>query len=124
MTNILIEGRILREKRDFITRFNRWLAVPTLVLFIVLAVTGYGITNPAVVGELTGGLLSDRTLSSRIHNTVVFPALVLLMIHILIALRSALLRWGVEDGNLLKAFLILLGIFAMTLLVLMQYLTL
>jgi hypothetical protein len=98
--------------------------VPTLVLFMVLAISGYGITNPVVVDELTGGLFSYRDLSLRIHNLVVLPALMLLMIHILIAIRSALVRWGVKDSNLLNVFLILLGAFAVVLLVLMQYLVL
>jgi succinate dehydrogenase/fumarate reductase cytochrome b subunit len=109
-------------KKDYLKRFNRWLAVPTLVLFVVLAISGYGITNPLVVSELTGGLFADRYLSLRIHTAVILPALVLLMIHILIAIRSALIRWGVKEGNLLTAFLILLGAFTVALLVIMQYL--
>ena len=110
------------EKKDYLKRFNRLLAVPTLVLFIVLAISGYGITNPVVVGELTGGLFADRYLSLRVHAALVLPALTLLMIHILIAIRSALIRWGVRESNLLNAFLFLLGAFTVTLLVLMQYL--
>ena len=111
------------EKKDYLKRFNRLLAVPTLVLFIVLAISGYGITNPIVVSELTEGLFYDRYFSLRVHTAVVLPALVLLTVHILIAMRSTLIRWGVRDGNLLNAFLILLGAFAATLLVVMQYLT-
>jgi len=110
------------EKKDYLKRFNRLLAMPTLVLFIVLAISGYGIANPVVVGELTGGLFADRYLSLRVHTAVVLPALILLMIHILIAIRSALIRWGVKESNLLNAFLILLGAFTVALLVTMQYL--
>ena len=111
------------EKKDYLKRFNRLLAVPTLILFIVLAISGYGITNPVVVSELTGGLFANRYLSLSVHTAVVLPALILLMIHILIAIRSALIRWGVEESNLLNAFLILLGAFTVALLVIMQYLT-
>ena len=111
------------EKKDYLKRFNRLLAVPTLVLFIILAISGYGITNPVVVSELTGGLFADRYLSLRIHTAVALPALILLTVHILIAMRSALIRWGVKESNLLNAFLILLGAFAVALLVLMQYLS-
>jgi hypothetical protein len=111
------------EKQNHLQRFNRLLAIPTLVLFIALAISGYGIVNPVVISELTGGLLADRYLSLQVHTTVVLPALALLTIHILIAFRSALIRWGVKDGNLLNAFLILLGAFTLALLVLMQYLT-
>jgi uncharacterized membrane protein len=96
--------------------------MPTLILFIVLAISGYGIVNPLVVGELTGGLFADRYVSLRVHTDLVLPALVLLMVHILIAIRSAFIRWGVKEGNLLNAFLILLGTFTVTLIILMQYL--
>ena len=108
-------------KKNYLTRFNRLLAVPTLVLFILLTVSGYGIVNPGVIGELTGGLLT-HPLSLSMHSALVIPALTLLTIHILIAFRSGLIRWGVKEGNLLSAFLILLGIFTVALLVLMQYL--
>jgi len=97
--------------------------VPTLILFIVLAISGYGITNPAVVGELTGGLFASRYLSLRIHTAVVLPALSLLTVHVLIAIRSTLIRWGIRENNLLNAFLVLLGAFTVGLLVLMQYLS-
>lgn len=111
----MVEG-----KKGNLRRFNRLLAVPTLVLFILLAVSGYGIVNQGVIGELTGGLLT-HPLSLSLHNALVIPASTLLTIHILIAIRSALIRWGVKEGNLLNAFLILLGIFTVALLVLMQY---
>jgi hypothetical protein len=111
------------EKRDYLKRFNRLLVVPTLVLFIILAISGYGITNPIVVSELTGGLFADRYLSLRVHTALVLPALILLMIHILIAMRSTFIRWGVRESKLLNAFLILLGAFTVALLVLMQYLS-
>jgi hypothetical protein len=109
------------EKKDHLKRFNRLLVWPTLVLFIILAISGYGIANPGLVGELTGGLFGNRIFSSRIHTALVLPALTLLMIHILIAIRSTLIRWGVKEGNFLNAFLILLGAFTVALLVLMQY---
>ncbi|MGB8781401.1 MAG: hypothetical protein WCD81_12235 [Candidatus Bathyarchaeia archaeon] len=108
------------EEKDYLKRFNRLLVWPTLVLFIILAISGYGIVNPVVVRELTGGLFADRYLSLRVHTDVVLPALTLLMIHVLIAIRSTLIRWGVKESNLLNAFLILLGAFTVALLVLMQ----
>jgi succinate dehydrogenase/fumarate reductase cytochrome b subunit len=111
-----------RKKEYYLKRFNRLLAVPTLALFIVVTISGYGIANPVVVSELTGGLFADRYFSLRVHTAVVLPALILLMIHILIAIRSALIRWGVKDSNFLTAFLILLGAFTVALLVIMQYL--
>lgn len=108
-------------KKDHLKRFNRLLVWPTLVLFIVLAISGYGITNPGLVAELTGGVFT-RSLSLYLHTTLVLPSMTLLMIHILIAIKSALTRWGMKERNLLNAFLILLGAFTVALLVLMQYL--
>jgi hypothetical protein len=106
--------------KDYLQRFNRLLVWPTLVLFILLAISGYGILNPGLVNELTGGLFT-HPFSLYLHTALILPTLTLLMIHILIALRSTLTRWGME-GRLLDAFMILLGAFAFTLMVSMQYL--
>jgi cytochrome b subunit of formate dehydrogenase len=108
-------------KKDNLTRFNRLLVWPILVLFIILAVSGYGITNQGLTSELTGGVFT-RDFSLYLHKSLVLPALTLLMIHVLISLKKALTRWGIEEGNLLNGFLILLGAFTLALLVLLQYL--
>jgi hypothetical protein len=94
---------------------------PTLVLFILLAISGYGILNPNLVSELTGHLL-NHPFSLYLHTTLVLPTLALVMIHVLITIRSTLIRWGIRAGRLLDAFMLLLGAFALTLMVLMQYL--
>ena len=112
----------MEEKKDYLKRFNRLLVWPTLVLFIILAISGLGSVNPGLVGELTGGLFGNHLTSLRIHDALVLPTLTLLMIHVLIAIRSTLIGWGVRDDNLLNAFLILLGAFVLTMIVLMQYL--
>jgi hypothetical protein len=109
------------RKTDSLKRFNRLLVWPTLVLIILLAISGYGITNNRLISELTGGLFT-HPFSLYLHTILVLPTLILLMIHILIAIRSTLTRWGIKEGNLLDAFLILLGVFTVTLLALMQYL--
>jgi len=92
-----------------------------LVLFIFLAVTGYGILNPGLISELTGGLFT-HAISLQLHTTLILPTLTLLMVHILVAIRSTLTRWGIREGKLLDVFLVLLGVFVLTLMVLMQYL--
>jgi cytochrome b subunit of formate dehydrogenase len=107
--------------KNYLQRFNRLLVWPTLVLFIFLAISGYGILNPRLVSELTGGLFT-HPFSLYLHTALILPTLTLLMIHILIALRSTLTRWGIREGRLLDAFLLLLGAFALTLMVMMQYL--
>jgi hypothetical protein len=86
-----------------------------------LAISGYGTLNPGLVSELTGGLFS-HAFSLHLHTTLVLPTLTLLMVHILIAIRSTLTRWGIREGKLLDAFLVLLGAFVLALIVLMQYL--
>jgi len=110
------------EKKDYLKRFNRWLTVPTLALFIVLAISGFGWANPVVVGGLTGGLFGDRYFCAHVHAALALPTLILLMVHVLIALRSTLIRWGVKEGYLLNTFVILLGFFVASLFVVMQYL--
>ena len=105
---------------DFLVRVNRLLVWPTLFLSVAYVIFGYGITNPGVVSELSGGVL-NRALSLYLHTVLAVPVLVLLLVHILIGLRSALIRWGVKKGTLLNTFLLLLGIFAVVLLLLMQF---
>lgn len=109
------------KRKDYLQRFNRLLVWPTLILFIVLAISGYGTINPGTTSELTGGLFT-RALSLYLHTTLVLPTLTLLTIHVLIAIRAILTRWGIREGKLLNAFLILLGAFTVALIVLMQYL--
>jgi thiosulfate reductase cytochrome b subunit len=116
------ETNQMEKKWDrYLIRFNRLLVWVTLVLLIAFVIFGYGILNPKVVGELTGGLLT-RGVSLQLHIALAFPLLILLLIHILIGARTALTRWGVKQGELLDAFLILLGVFVVTLLAVMQYL--
>jgi thiosulfate reductase cytochrome b subunit len=103
-----------------LVKLNRVLVWLTLFLFIVFIISGYGITNPEVIRELTGGVFT-RAVSLNLHLNLAFPVLVLLTIHILIGAKSALTRWGVKQGKLLNSFLILLGVFAVALLTLMQY---
>ena len=110
-----------KTRKDYLKKFNRLLVWPTLVLFIILTVSGYGILNPGTVSSLTGGLFT-HVFSLYLHTTLILPTLTLLMIHVLIALRSTLTRWGIREGRLLDAFVLLLGAFALTLMVLMQYL--
>ena len=103
----------------YLKKFNRILVWPTLVLFIIFAVSGYGIIRPEMIGELTGGIL-NRSLSLNLHMNLALPVLALLMIHVLIELRFTLIRWGVKDGMMLNVFVIGLGVFCSVLLVLMD----
>jgi len=110
-----------KAEENHLQRFNRLLVWPTLVLFILLAISGYGISNPGLISELTGGLFSHQKSLLQLHETLVLPTLTLLMVHVLIGMRSALTRWGIREGRLLDAFLVLLGAFVLALMVFMQY---
>ena len=107
-------------EENHLQRFNHLLVWPTLVLFILLAISGYGISNPGLINEFTGGLFKHLSLL-QLHETLVLPTLTLLMVHVLIGMRSALTRWGIREGRLLDAFLVLLGAFVLALMVFMQY---
>jgi len=115
---------LARTSRDLLQTFNRLLIWPTLILFILLAISGFGITNPRMTSELTGGVLTpERVLSvSRyMHLNLAAPVLILLMIHVLIGLKNALARWGTEEGRLLNAVIIALGLFAAALIIVARY---
>jgi hypothetical protein len=101
--------------------FNRLLVCPTVVLLIILVISGFGITNPRTTSELTGGVFS-QSVSLYWHLNLAVPVLILLMIHVLIALKTALARWGVEEAGLLNVVLIALGLFVTALIVLARYL--
>jgi cytochrome b subunit of formate dehydrogenase len=107
---------------NYLQRFNRLLVWFTLVLFILLVLSGYGMTNPEVTTRLTGGIFATA-FSMYLHVNLVAPVLILLLIHVLIGMKTALTRWGIEEGWLLDTFLIVLGLFAAALIILMRYLT-
>jgi thiosulfate reductase cytochrome b subunit len=103
----------------YLRKFDRIMVWLLVVLFVIYVISGYGIVNPMLVGELTGGLFT-RTLSMELHFTLDLPVLVLVLLHVLIQLKFALIRWKVKDGILLNSFIIILGIFAIALLLLMD----
>ena len=109
-----------RNNVNYLIKFNRILIWITLVLSIVFVISGYGITNPRFVSDLTGGIF-NRARSLTIHIQLAFMLLILLTTHVLIGAKSALTRWGVKNETLLNVFLLVLGFFAITLLTLMQY---
>jgi cytochrome b subunit of formate dehydrogenase len=109
-----------KAKSSYLKKFNRLLVWLTLILFVIFAVSGYGIINPELTSQLTGGIFL-RSVSLYLHLNLAFPILTLITLHVLIGVRSALTRWGVKEGRLLDSFLIILGIFSISLLALMQY---
>ena len=105
----------------YLVKLDRLLILPTLVFFIIYVLTGFSVTNPKLVNELTFGVLT-HALSLYLHTTLALPVMILLSIHILIGIRSSLIRLGMKDSKLLNVFIIVLGVFSTTLLILMQFL--
>jgi len=77
--------------------------------------------NPKTTSDLTGGLFNFSN-SSYWHLNLVVPVLILLMIHMLIALKITLTRWGVKEAGLLNVVLVALGLFVAALIILARYL--
>ena len=109
-----------KSRNRYLVKFNRILIWATLVVFAFFVVCGFGTTNPELLGQLTGGIL-NRAVSIHLHTVLAAPVLVLLLIHTLIGLKLALIRWGVEDGILLNAFIIGLGVFVTAIILVLQY---
>jgi succinate dehydrogenase/fumarate reductase cytochrome b subunit len=109
-----------KNGRDLLKRFNRVLAWLTLIVFVVFVFAGYGMTNPAVTSALSGGVF-NKVNSSYIHIHLAAPILILLMVHVLIGLRNALVRWGVKEELLLNLFLVVLGVFVAGVIIVLQY---
>jgi hypothetical protein len=91
------------------------------VLFIILAISGFGLTNPTMTSELTGGVFT-KSVCLYLHLNLAVPVLILLLIHVLIGLKTALTRWGAEEERLLNVVLVALGLFVTALIILARYL--
>ena len=91
------------------------------MLLIIVVISGFGITNPRTTSELTGGLLTQYN-SLYWHLNLVVPVLILLMIHVLIGLKTALTRRGVKEARPLNAVLVALGLFVAALIILARFL--
>jgi thiosulfate reductase cytochrome b subunit len=111
---------LTKRSNDYLRTFNRLLVWPTLVLLIIVVISGFGITNPGMTSELTGGVFTQYN-SLYWHLNLVVPVLILLMIHVLIGLKTALTRRGVK-ARLLNVVLVLLGLFVTALIILARYL--
>lgn len=110
-----------KKSNDYLRTFNRLLVWPTLVLLIIVVISGFGITNPKTTSELTGGVFTQYN-SLYWHLNLAVPVLILLMIHVLIGLKTALTRRGVKEAKLLNVALVALGLFVTALIILARYL--
>lgn len=55
------------------------------ILSVLMVLTGLGITEPGIIGPITGGILG-KMLSYRIHFFLWGPFMIILIIHVYISL--------------------------------------
>lgn len=79
-----------RVERVFakVDRYAAWLSAVLLLLFFV---SGFGMTKPALVNRLTGGLITWRV-AYDLHNLLHIPLMVTFTVHTFTGVRRALLR--------------------------------
>jgi succinate dehydrogenase hydrophobic anchor subunit len=109
-------GRIKFER--VLARVDHFAAWGSAVLLILYVISGYGLTRPARVTDLTGGIVAPR-LAFTLHNNLYIPLLVLFAFHTFVGLRRALIRttrrkaiagWvAVGAGAIVVTYLALLG---------------
>jgi hypothetical protein len=75
----------MRHGVIFFKRFVHWLL---LVLTVVYLLTGLGITQYQTVEPATLGLLS-KNLSFKIHDSLLLPFMVVLILHVIVSLVNA-----------------------------------
>jgi hypothetical protein len=113
---------LTENRNDFSKRLNNLLVWPTLVLLIVFAFAGYGTLNSNLTSKLTGGLFTTA-FSLYLHKSLAAPVLILLTIHVIIGLKSALTRRGIGKGTFPNIVLVTLGLLAVAMILLLQLLT-
>jgi thiosulfate reductase cytochrome b subunit len=113
-------GRALRRVRLewLLSRLDRLAAWASAALLVLYIVSGYGLTRPAQVTRLTGGLVAPR-LAFTLHNNLYIPLLVFFAFHTFMGLRRALIRstrrksiasWiAVGTGAVVVGYLAVLG---------------
>lgn len=79
-----------RAERAFaqIDRVAAWLSALLLFLFFV---SGFGMTKPDLVHQMTGGLMTWRV-AYDLHNSIFIPLMIVFIIHTFTGVRRAMLR--------------------------------
>jgi dolichol kinase len=72
-------------KENLVRQVVHWLLLVVIVLYIL---TGFGITSYRVVEHLTFGLLT-KPLAFKIHDNLIIPFIVLIVLHIYQQTRRA-----------------------------------
>ncbi len=109
----IVSTRLLRR----IARTSAWLLLITVV---VLAVSGWGITQTGAIYNITFGLI-DRRLANAIHRATTLPLTIFFLLHVLINIKLGItskrpfLKWL---GNIV---LIIIGAGILGIVVFMEY---
>ena len=97
-------------------KLNRLIVWVLLALMIVLVVSGYGLTKPNLIRDLTGGLINHR-IATQLHYLLDLPLMVFLLVHVTIEVRFSFIRWGFRNKKLLNMLVLILGLTSLLLVV-------
>jgi len=86
----IVAKRQHRAERAFakLDRYAAWLSAILLFLFFV---SGFGMTKPELVSQMTGGLITWRV-AYDLHNLLHIPLMVTFTVHTFTGVRRVLLR--------------------------------
>jgi hypothetical protein len=87
---------------------NRVIVWILLLFMLMLIISGYGLTKPSLIRFLSGGWIDYHT-ALLIHTSLDTPLLILLLTHVLIEMKFALMRWGIKNQKLLNLLMLTLG---------------
>lgn len=64
-------------------KIRAWIAWILLGVTLLYLLSGFGITNPGIVGPLTAGIMG-KALAFRVHDLLWIPFIALLALHVLL----------------------------------------
>ena len=116
-TMTLARGR--RSAERFLTGIDRLAAWSSAMLLFLFIVSGFGMTNPELVGRMSGGLFTWRV-AYDLHTGLNIPLMVVFTMHTFLGIRRMLIRstrrrrtasWVAAGlGAAVLAFLLTLGL--------------
>lgn len=92
----------------YLMKANRVIVWILLLFMLMLIISGYGLTKPSLIRFLSGGWIDYHT-ALLIHTSLDTPLLILLLTHVLIEMKFALMRWGIKNQKLLNLLMLTLG---------------
>ena len=113
----MVKQRTLNQN---LLKFNRLIVWILLILIVLVAVSGYGLTKPRLISSLSGGLI-DYDIAYTLHMQLDFYLLIMLLFHVAIEIRFSLIRWGFKHRKLLNILILVLIIESLALLIFVEY---